>query len=91
MSSILSIRLLPSFPPGCDLAKSSASNFLASNKATAMASPKASEAVVLVVGAKSKGQASSEIPVSMFRHELLAMIESFDPVIEKNSQPRFFK
>ena len=56
-----------------------------------MASPKAREAVVLVVGAKSKGQASSDMPVSMFMFEFFAIIESLDPVIEKKSQPRFFK
>ena len=50
-----------------------------------MASPKAREAVVLVVGAKSRGQASCDIPVSIFIFELLAIVESLDPVIEKKS------
>ena len=36
-----------------------------SSRATAIASPNAKAAVVLVVGARSKGQASSEMPVSM--------------------------
>ena len=63
------------------MAKSSALNCFASNKATAMASPKAREAVVLVVGAKSRGQASCDIPVSIFIFELLAIVESLDPVI----------
>ena len=45
------------------------------------------EAVVLVVGAKSKGQASSDLPVSKLIIAFLAMKELFEPVIEKKSQP----
>ncbi len=86
-SSTVVISLFPSFPPGWDLAKSSLLKFLASSKATAIASPKARDAVVLVVGARSNGQASSEMPVSKFIKEFLAMKESLEPVIEKNSQP----
>ena len=40
---------------------------------------------MLVVGARSRGQASSEIPVFKLIVEFLAMKESSEPVIEKNS------
>ena len=66
MSFTFSSNLLPSFPPGWDFAKSSDLKPLASNKATAIASPIANAAVVLVVGARSKGHASSKTPVSIF-------------------------
>ena len=56
-----------------------------------MASPNASAAVVLVVGARSRGQASSDTPVSRLIIELSAMCEFLDPVIEKYSQPTDFK
>ena len=49
---------LPKLPPGCDLAKSSGLKPLASSRATAKASPIASAAVVLAVGAKLSGHAS---------------------------------
>ena len=52
-----------------------------------MASPNAKAAVVLVVGARSKGQASSDIPVSKLIIEFLAIKELLEPVIEKKSQP----
>ena len=42
---------------------------MASSNATAIASPKAREAVVLVVGARSKGQASFDIPVYLDQYD----------------------
>ena len=50
--------LRPSAPPGCERAKSSALKPRASSSATASASPMASWAVVLAVGARLCGQAS---------------------------------
>ena len=73
------------------MAKSLLLNSLASSKATAIASPRASAAVVLVVGARSRGHASSDTPVSRLISALLAILEVLDPVIEKYSQPTDFK
>ena len=54
----------------------------------AIASPIAKAAVVLVVGARSNGQASSEIPVSILIWAFLAMKDSCEPVMEKYLQPK---
>ena len=56
--------LRPSAPPGCERAKSSAPKPRASSSATASASPSASAAVVLAVGARLSGQASSSTRAS---------------------------
>ena len=58
-SSTCSNRRRPEVPPGCERAKSSSVKPRASSTATASASPIASVAVVLAVGARLCGQASS--------------------------------
>src|SRR5256885_419063 len=55
---------LPSAPPGWARAKSCSSKPRASSKATARASPSASAAVVLAVGARFSGQASCATPAA---------------------------
>ena len=75
-------RLLPSFPPGWFFAKSSGENFLASRIAIAKASPKINIAEELVVGAKFRGQASSEISKCKFKLEYFAKDDSSLPVME---------
>ena len=52
-------RRLPSCPPGCRLAKSLSPNPLRTISVIARASPRASAAVVLAVGARFSGHASS--------------------------------
>ena len=65
MTSLTSVsNLRPKAPPGCERAKSSALNPRASSRATANASPMASCAVVLAVGARLSGQASLSTPLS---------------------------
>src|SRR2546425_1437885 len=53
------MRRLPSLPPGCRLAKSSCLNPFSTSTVIASASPIASDAVVLAVGTRFIGQASS--------------------------------
>ena len=65
MSSTSSSIFFPIEPPGWDFAKSSTENPLFSNSATAIASPIANAAVVLAVGAKFNGQASSSTLTSI--------------------------
>ena len=91
MSITFNVSFFPSFPPGWDLAKSSGLKSLLSNKAIAKASPKAKAAVVLEVGARSRGQASLSTSVEILISVLLAIIDSVGPVKEKILQPIFFK
>ena len=65
-------------------------NPLASKIAIAIASPKANEAVVLVVGAKLFGQASSTTSVDKLNRDSLAIFEVLDPVIDNIWQPISF-
>ena len=62
ISSTFNKRRLPKLPAGCKNAKSSMVKFLFSNKAIARASPRTVIAVVLEVGARSYGHASSLTP-----------------------------
>ncbi len=64
MSATFSNSLRPSAPPGWEKAKSSAVKPRASSSAIARASPITSVTVVLVVGARSSGQASWLTPIS---------------------------
>src|SRR5271157_5576319 len=66
---------LPSFPPGCRLAKSSSLNPRFSESATASASPRASMVVVEAVGASPSEQASLEIEQSKATSAAEARVE----------------
>ena len=71
----------PRAPPGCSRAKSSRRNPLCSSSATASASPSASAAVVLVVGARSCGQASSRTQASSATSHRRASPDPRSPVM----------
>ena len=73
-------NFLPKAPPGCERAKSSGRNPRASSRATAKASPMASCAVVLAVGAKLSGQASCSTLQSSTTSAWRASSESRLPV-----------
>src|SRR5229473_1655003 len=79
---------LPSAPPGWARAKSCSSKPRASSKATARASPSASAAVVLAVGARFRGQASCATPASRCTSASLASVESGLPVTAMSFAPR---
>src|SRR5580704_10171233 len=66
---------LPSFPPGCRLAKSSSLNPRRSLNVTASASPKASIVVVEAVGASPKEQASCATEQSRATSAAAAKVE----------------
>ena len=77
------VNFLPSWPAGCDFAKSSFVNPLCSRRDTAKASPKTRASVVDEVGAKSKGQASSSALITMLISPARAIIVSTLFVTEK--------
>src|SRR3989344_1866907 len=80
--------LRPSAPPGCERAKSSWRKPRASSRATASASPMASWAVVLAVGAKFRGQASRSTLQSSTRSAWRASVDCSPPVIAISGAPR---
>ena len=80
-----------SAPPGCERAKSTAVKPRASSSATASASPIASAAVVLAVGARLSGQASSGTLTSSTAAAASARFELGAPVIVRRGTPRRFK
>ncbi len=81
-------RRRPSAPPGCERAKSSALKPRASNSATASASPSASCAVVLAVGARLSGQASFSTPLSSTTSAWRARVDCGWPVMATSDAPR---
>ncbi len=80
--------LRPSEPPGCERAKSSGRKPRASSKATARASPMASWAVVLAVGARFRGQASRSTLQSSTRSAWRARVDCSPPVSAMRGAPR---
>jgi hypothetical protein len=85
------VRALPSFPAGCDLAKSSLVNPFACRRVTANASPKAIAEVVDEVGAKSRVHASSDVLISMWLSEACAIEDKALPVTEISLFDALFK
>ena len=81
-SSAVVSRRLPNSPPGWNWAKSRGSKCLTSIRATASASPIASAAVVLLVGARLSGQASFFTHTLMWALLYFASSEFSLPVIE---------
>ena len=86
-SVMCSSRRRPRLPAGCERAKSSAVKPRASSRATASASPIASEAVVLEVGARASGQASWSTFTSRCTSAALARLDWGRPVIEIRGLP----
>ena len=86
-SAMCSSRRRPRAPAGCERAKSSAVKPRASSRATASASPMASEAVVLEVGARCSGQASAGTLTSRCTAAAVARVEPGRPVIETRALP----
>src|SRR5438876_4553317 len=79
-SATRSSRFRPSVPPGWNAAKSSRRNCFFSSSVTARASPSASATVVLAVGARVSGHASSVTPASSTTSACRASTESGSPV-----------
>src|SRR6266849_3056451 len=79
-SATRSSKLRPNVPPGCSAANCSRRNPLTSSRVTARASPRASAAVVLAVGASVSGQASSVTLTSRTTSDWRASAESGSPV-----------
>ena len=77
----------PSAPPGCERAKSSLPKPRASSSATASASPRASAAVVLAVGARFSGQASCRAPAYRWMSAYWASGDSASPVRAMRAAP----
>jgi hypothetical protein len=71
----------PSEPPGCSAAKSSRRKPFTWSSATASASPSASATVVLVVGARSWGHASSATAPSSATAATRASVDCMAPVM----------
>ena len=88
MSSTCSSRRRPRVPAGWERAKSSRVKPRLSSKATARASPMARAAVVLAVGARPKGQASSATLTSMLTSAPCARVERGFPVKLIRGTPR---
>ncbi len=86
-SATFSSRRRPSVPPGWLSAKSSGVKPRASRSATASASPIASVAVVLAVGARFSGQASCSTETSRCTSADLASVEPGRPVIDTSGTP----
>src|SRR2546429_4984797 len=89
-SATRSSRFRPSAPPGCSAAKSSRRNPFFSSSVTARASPSASATVVLAVGARVSGHASSVTPASSTTSACRASSESGSAVIAMIGTPRRF-
>ena len=70
------VNFFPSWPAGCDLAKSSFVNPLCSKSETAKASPNTRASVVEEVGARSRGQASSFALINTLISPIFAIVES---------------
>src|SRR2546423_1365156 len=87
-SATRSKRFRPSAPLGCSAAKSSRRNPFTSSSVTARASPSASAAVVLAVGASVSGQASSATLASSTTSAWRASTESGSPVTAIRRTPR---
>src|SRR5213080_3251975 len=81
-------RFRPSAPPGCTAAKSSRRKPFTSSRVTARASPSASAAVVLAVGASVSGHASSATLASSTTSTWRASTESGSPVRAIRRTPR---
>jgi hypothetical protein len=79
--------LRPSAPPGWERAKSSSLKPRASSRATASASPSASCAVVLAVGARFIGQASFSTRFDSTRSACRASVDSARPVMATTVTP----
>ena len=77
----------PNAPPGWERAKSSGLKPRASSRATASASPSASWAVVLAVGARLSGQASFSTPLSSTMSACRASVDFNAPVIATIGTP----
>ena len=82
--------LIPNFPPGCSFAKSSLEKPLTFIKAAARASPNAKVAVVDVVGAKFRGQASFLTFRLSVRSDSLESVESGLLVTAITGMPKLF-
>ena len=91
MSSTRNSNRRPNLPPGCARAKSSAEKPRASRSATASASPMTNAAVVLAVGARFSGQASSGTVTSRVTVALRARVEAALPVRVISGVPRRFR
>ena len=87
-SATCSSSLRPSAPPGCERAKSCEVKPRASSRATASASPIASVAVVLAVGARLSGQASSATLTSRWTVAARARFDFALPVMAMMGTPR---
>ena len=87
MSAMWISRRRPSEPAGCERAKSSAVKPRASSNATASASPITSAAVVLAVGARPSGHASSETLTSTCTSARRASVEPGLPVSAMSGTP----
>ena len=83
-------NLRPNAPAGCDKAKSSEVKCLLCTNATANASPSAKVAVVLDVGAKPRGQASSDAPKVKATSADLGKIPRLSRLILMSGMPSFF-
>src|SRR5262245_42336625 len=81
------ISRLPSFPPGCRLAKSSCLNPFSTSSVMASASPIASAAVVLAVGTRFIGHASSTTLQSIATSAACARLDEGQPVIAISRAP----
>ncbi len=91
MSSTRRNSRRPNVPPGCERAKSVAVKPRASSSVTASASPMASIAVVLAVGARLSGQASSGTVTSKATVALRASVEARLPVRVMSGVARRFR
>ena len=89
-SSTFKSNLRPRAPPGWAKAKSSAVKPRASSSAMARASPITSAVVVLEVGARPSGQASTSTPVCRWASEAWARVDNGAPVMLTSGTPRRF-
>ena len=88
MTSLTCVSSLrPKAPPGCERAKSSSLKPRASSRATANASPSASCAVVLAVGARLSGQASCATLLSSVTCACRASADCRPPVMATSGTP----
>src|SRR6266550_3266566 len=81
------IRRLPSLPPGCRFAKSSCLKPFSTSSVIASASPMASAAVVLAVGTRFIGQASSVTLQSSATSAASASVDIASPVTTTSFAP----
>ena len=88
MSAMRNSSFRPSVPPGCEKAKSSALKPRASRSAIAIASPRTSVTVVLVVGARFSGHASRVTPMSRLAVAACASVDRGSPVMLISGMPK---